>query len=244
MRPRGIRAWVRNRTVEPCRPWGAAPRERRARGRRAHGGRAGWAANRGSPRFGATLCLRSKTHLDTPPHLSTRAMRPTQPKRVAGLGTRKRHIEFPCALALARVARGPRHVLAFARRGTTRRAMAPTNDLTPRCECRSAALLLRVGCSAGARVGDRGLLGRVRAFHASSAAKAAPSPPTAKASPHNGQMLRARNKKFCDNSTKRSLNPRAQTYVQDSRAHLPYCTLCQPEDAGSSSRSTTSPSAT
>ena len=49
----------------------------------------------------------------------------------------QRDIQVPLAPSPSRrVAKGPRHVLRPPRRGTTRRAMAPTNDLTPRCERR------------------------------------------------------------------------------------------------------------
>jgi hypothetical protein len=46
-------------------------------------------------------------------------------------------IQVPLAPSPSRrVAKGPRHVLRPPRRGTARRGMAPTNDLTPRCERR------------------------------------------------------------------------------------------------------------
>ena len=49
----------------------------------------------------------------------------------------QRDIQVPLAPSPSRrVAKGPRHVLRPPWRGTTRRAMAPTNDLTPRCERR------------------------------------------------------------------------------------------------------------
>ena len=71
--------------------------------------------------------------------MNTNLAIPNIVNRQARRGARdaQRDIQVPLAPSPSRrVAKGPRHVLRPPWRGTTRRAMAPTNDLTPRCERR------------------------------------------------------------------------------------------------------------